>query len=134
MIIQRVAVEWVPTVWPKVEGFIAAALEHAKGDYAVEHIQAYLASGQWVLLVASDSEKIHGAAVVNIYNRPQDRVAFIVTIGGKLISNQDTFEQLKTLMLSMGATKIEGAARESIARLWSRYGFEEKYRIVGVKL
>jgi hypothetical protein len=34
----------------------------------------------------------------------------------------------------MGATAIEGAARESIARLWQRYGFKEKYRIVGVKL
>ena len=29
---------------------------------------------------------------------------------------------------------IEGAAREAVARLWTRYGFTEKYRIVGVKL
>jgi len=33
-----------------------------------------------------------------------------------------------------GATYIEGAARESIARLWTRYGFTEKYRIVGVQI
>jgi 3-methyladenine DNA glycosylase/8-oxoguanine DNA glycosylase len=61
-------------------------------------------------------------------------VAFISTIGGRLISNPDTFEQLKVFVLSQGATVIEGAARESIARLWTRYGFAEKHRIVGVKL
>jgi hypothetical protein len=86
------------------------------------------------LLVAVDGETIHGAAAVEFFNRPNDRVAFITAIGGKLVSNEDTFAQLKALMLSMGATTIEGAAREAIARLWSRYGFEEKYRIVGVKL
>ena len=43
-------------------------------------------------------------------------------------------EQLKKLLGTFGATCIEGAERESIARLWSRYGFEEKYRIVGVRI
>jgi hypothetical protein len=58
----------------------------------------------------------------------------VTTIGGRLISSLDTFEQLKQLMKAFGATALEGAARESIARLWGRYGFAEKYRIVGVKL
>ena len=134
MKIQHVPPEWVPAVWPKVEAFIASALEHSKGDYAVEHVQTYLITGQWSLLVAVDGETIHGAATVNFYNRPRDRVAFVTTIGGKLISSEDTFTQLKALLSALGATVIEGAARESIARLWSRYGFEEKYRIVEVKL
>jgi hypothetical protein len=134
MNVQHVPLEWVPAVWPKVQTHIASALEHSKGDYTVEHVQAYLTSGRWTLLVAADGETIHGAAAVEFFNRPNDRVAFITAIGGKLVSNEDTFAQLKALMLAMGATTIEGAAREAIARLWSRYGFEEKYRIVGVKL
>jgi hypothetical protein len=134
MKIQHVPLDWVPAVWPKVQPFIASALEHAKGEYTVEHVQAYLTSGQWALLVAVDGETIHGAATVNFFNRPNDRVAFITAIGGRMIGTQDSVDQLKALMLTMGATTIEGAARESIARLWSRYGFEEKYRIVGVKL
>jgi hypothetical protein len=134
MKIQHVPLDWVPAVWPKVQPFIASALEHSKGDYTVEHVQAYLTSGQWALLVAADGETIHGAATVNFFNRPNDRVAFITAIGGRMIGTQESVDQLKALMLSMGATTIEGAARESIARLWSRFGFEEKYRIVGVKL
>ena len=90
--------------------------------------------GNWTLLVAVDDSGVQGAATVSFSNRPNDRVAFINAIGGKLISSPETFEQLKAVLGSIGATYIEGAARESIARLWSRYGFEEKYRIVGVKI
>jgi len=134
MNIQYVSLEWVNRTWPSVEKYIASALEHAQGDYTVDQVKSLVTQGQWVLLVAVDENGIQGAATVNFYNRPNDRVAFITTIGGRLISNRDTFQQLKNYAASMGATVIEGAAREAIARLWHRYGFEEKFRIVGVKL
>jgi hypothetical protein len=90
-------------------------------------------SGQWVLLVAIDEEmKIHGAATVSFMNYPLHRVAFITCIGGKLISNQETFNQLKLLLKSHGATKIQGSGRESIVRLWKRYNFEPRNTLVEV--
>jgi len=134
MKIQYVPLEWVNYTWDKVEGFISSALEHADGDYTADQVKTLVTLGQWVLVVAVDNGSIEGAATISFVNRPNDRVAFVTTIGGKLISSADTFEQLKDYAKSMGATTIEGAARESIARLWQRYGFKEKYRIVGVKL
>jgi hypothetical protein len=134
MRIERVDVGHVHQVWPLVESHIASALEHSKGDYTLESVKVLLVTGQLLLVVAVDDEGVQGAATVMFTSRPHDRVAFITTIGGKLISNEETFEQLKALLRSLGATCIEGAAREAIARLWSRYGFEEKYRIVGVKI
>lgn len=135
MKIQHVPLEFVNMVWGRVEKFIVAAMEHAKGDYTAEHVKTYVTQGTWNLLVAVDDEnEIHGAAAVGFYNRPNDRVAFIYAIGGRLISNSDTFEQLKAYATSMGATVIEGAARESVARLWGKYGFGEKHRIVGVRI
>jgi hypothetical protein len=134
MNIQRVDVGHVHQVWPLVEGYMASALEHSKGDYTLESVKVLLATGQWVLIVAVNEEGVQGAATVSFSSRPHDRVAFVTLIGGKLISSDETFEQLKNMLRMMGATCIEGAARESIARLWSRYGFEEKYRIVGVKI
>lgn len=134
MKIQYVPLEWVNQTWPKVESFIESALEYSNGDYTVEQVKTLVTQGIWMLLVATDDDGIKGAATVHFYNRPNDRIAFITAIGGRLISNPDTFEQLKVFAASQGATAIEGAARESIARLWTRYGFTEKYRIVGVKL
>lgn len=134
MNIQRVDAGHVHQVWPMVETHLASAVEYSKGDYTLESVKVLVATGQWLMLVAVDDEGVKGAATVSFSSRPHDRVAFITLIGGRLISNPDTFEQLKNLLRSLGATCIEGAARESIARLWTRYGFEEKYRIVGVKI
>ena len=134
MKIQHVPLEWVNHTWPMVKDFITDALEQSKGDYTTEHVQALVSSGQWTLLVAVDGEKIHGAATMHCLNRPVDRVAFITTTGGKFILDTDTFLQLQNIARAMGATALECAARESMTRLLDRFGFEEKYRIVGVKL
>lgn len=133
--IQPVPVQYFHHTWPLVEKFIVDALQWGGEDYTLEQVKALLAKGEWLLVVAADEQNgIHGASAVNIFNMPNDRVAFVVAIGGKLISNQDTFSQFSTLLKSYGATKIQGAARESIARLWTRYGFKERYRIVEAKL
>lgn len=134
MKIQHVSLDYVNQVWPKVEDYIKWALDY-QTDYTLEHVKTYVTSGTWALMVAvDDAGEIKGAAVVNFFNRPNDRVAFIVAMGGKLITSRETFIQFKDLLKAFGATYIEGASRETAARLWLRYGLEEKYRIVGAKL
>lgn len=135
MKVQHVPPEWVNQVWPQVEAFIEAALDYSNGDYTVDQARTLVTSGQWTLVVATDDEGIKGAATIYFFNRPNDRVAFVTAIGGKLISSLDTFNDLKVIAASFGATTIEGAARKSIARLWRKlFNFQEKYTIVGVKL
>jgi hypothetical protein len=87
-----------------------------------------------LLVATDDSNQVHGAATVSFANYPKNRVAFITLIGGKLISNKDTFEQMSNILRHAGATKIQGMARPAIARLWKRYGFEERTTLVEVKL
>ena len=133
--VHNVALQHVHQTWPLVEEYISSAQKHGGDDYTLDQIRVFVAQGTWVLLVAVDEVgKIHGAATVNFSNYPNDRIAFITFIGGRLISNKDTFVQMKNILKSFGATKIQGAARESIARLWSRYGFEERYIIVETKI
>lgn len=136
MKIQPVLATSVAQVWPSVEKHIASALEYSKGDYNADHAKVYLSRGDWNLFVAvNKSNTIKGAAIVEYINRPNDRVAFMIAIGGRLITSADTFSQFKDLLKFDGATKLEGAARESVARLWmSRFGCTEKYRIVEVSL
>ena len=133
--IHPVLLQHVHQTWPLVEGYLAEALKWGEDDYTAEQAKTYLARGDWLLVVAVDEEKaIKGAAAVNFFNMPNDRVAFVIAIGGKLITNQDTYKQFSELLKSYGATKIQGAAREAIARLWTRYGFKERYRIVEARL
>ena len=133
--VQLVPLSLVHQVWPVVEKFIADALQWGEDDYTIEQAKVFITKGDWMLLVAVDENKVvHGAAAVNIYNMPNDRVAFVVAIGGKLISSDETYAQLCVLLKDFGATKIRGVARESIARLWKRYGFKERYILVEAKL
>lgn len=133
--IQLVPLSLVHRTWPVVEKFIEDALKWGEDDYTIEQVKVYVTKGDWMLLVAVDEDGIiYGASVINIFNMPNDRVAFVIAIGGKLISNDETYEQLCNLVKSFGATKIQGVARESIARLWKRYGFKERYILVEAKL
>ena len=134
MRVEAVGIGHVHQIWPMVEGFIDSALKFSKGDYDTQAAKVFVSTGQWSLLVAVDDQGVQGAATVSFFNRPHDRVAFITAIGGKLISSPETFAQLKQILSQYGATCIEGAARDSIARLWTRYGFSEKYKIVGVSI
>jgi hypothetical protein len=135
LIVKAVPANYVAQAWPLVEKYLADAVAWGGEDYTLEQVQVYLSQGSWSLLAAVDEQGVvHGAATVTFLNYPNDRIAFITFIGGKLISNKNTFGQLKDLLKANGATKIQGAAREAIARLWSRYGFEERYRIVETKI
>jgi hypothetical protein len=86
------------------------------------------------LLVATEENKLCGAVVMSVSNRPNDRAAFIVTMGGKNIVSVDSINQIKEIAVTLGATVLEGAVRESVARLAVKVGFTEKCRLIEVKL
>jgi hypothetical protein len=136
MNVQYVPIHHVNQTWPTVSAFIQAAIEQQTGDkdYTLDQVQLYVSSGQWALLVAVEDDKIIGAATVNLFNRPNNRVAFITYIGGRLIVNEESFKQMCQVLKSLGATSIEGAVNDAVARLWRRFGFVEKYKIVEVAL
>ena len=134
MRVEHVPIQWVHRVWDAVEPLLAEAVKYSKGECTIEQLKLYVSQGQWALVVATDGEKIHGAATINFFNRANDRVAYITAIGGRLVTNMDNVNQLKNYALSQGATALEGAVRESMARFCKRYGFEEKYKVVEVKL
>jgi hypothetical protein len=131
-----VPTQFVNQMWGQVEAHIKSAEEKFGGaEYTTDQIKVYLVTGQWMLLVAVDEgDVVHGAATINFVNYPNDRVAFVTAIGGKLVTNPDTFKQMSDIFKANGATKIQGVAKEAIARLWKRFGFEEKAILVEVKL
>jgi hypothetical protein len=121
--------------WDVIGGFIEDALLMSDcDDYSVEQVKVLLVSNKWYLFVAEEDNKIKGCAVVTFANNPNSRTAFITAIGGKFIGNKDTLANFSALLKSMGATKIQGYARESVARLWNNIGFKNKQILVEYKL
>lgn len=126
--------EWTARVWPQAEQFVKMAHEFAADEYTMEQAKTLVLTGVWNLLVATEEDKICGAVILALSNRPNDRAAFIVTMGGKNILNVDGINQIKEIAIKMGATVLEGAVRDSVARLAMRAGFTEKCKLIEVKL
>ena len=138
--IQDVRVEEVPlslvnVVWDACENYLESALFHSQGEYNADQAKIYVINGLWNLLVAiDDNQQVHGAAIVQYFNRPNDRVAFMIALGGRLIVGKSNAEKLFNVLRANGATCIEAAGRDEVLRLWKRYGLEKKYTIISTKL
>lgn len=127
--IQTVDSRYIHQTWPLVSNFIAESVNKglASGtpDYTPDHILGYLASGQWILIVAVDeSSSIIGAMTLSFINYPLYRVAFVTSTGGKFIINKETFEQLQSIAKYHGATKIQAMARPAMVKLLKTCGME----------
>lgn len=133
MTLVRIPTEQIVRNWAMIEPFLVSGLEWSGGDFNVEHAKVYLTTGQWVL-IGVFGEKMEGALTVSFTNYPNERVAFITAIGGKHITSRHTYDQLRDILKTFGATKIQGSVRQSVARLWRRLGFQERSIIVENRL
>ena len=121
--------------WDAVAEYLQPALDlSGVEEFNLDQLKVFITNKQWILFVAENEGKIFGAAVVSLSPYPNDLIAFVTAIGGKFVSDRQVSDQFKSLLKSMGATKIQGMARESIARLWKRFGFVEKATLVETKL
>jgi hypothetical protein len=122
---------YVCQLWPKVSGMLEKALLTGGGEYNIDQLKVYLTEGNKTLLVVDDNGDIKGAVAITLLRYPNDLICFISAVGGKMITSKDLFSQLENWAKSQGCTKIQGAAFESVARLWrQRFGVIERYRIV----
>lgn len=130
--LHQIAPAYVCQMWPDARPLLAEALKYAGGEYNVDQLQFMLVRGEQILLVAADEErKVHGAATVQFIAYPAKRVAFVTAISGRMITTESLWQQLQAWCREHGATAVQGAARESIARLWKqKFGFEQRYIIV----
>jgi len=135
MKVQHVPVEYIAQTWPLVEKHISSAEKFGGDDYTADQIKVYLAKNLWTLLVAvDDNNQVQGAATVAFQNYPNDRVAFVTTMGGTLMVNEEVLGSLKQVLKGFGATKIQGAMRPSMVRLSQKVGFVERYTVVELKI
>lgn len=122
-------------VWNEVEPMISKGMEHAHGELGVSQLRMMIVQQQAYLLVAERDGALVGAGVVEFIQYPNFKAAnFIVTGGRGMLFDRHGYEQIRAWMKSKGASKIQGHVRESVARLWGRFGLKEVYRVVRADL
>lgn len=122
-------------VWEDVRPLLISGLENRDAEYSIDELHEFLLSGQWKLCIAADSDdKIHGAAAISFITYPNEHIAFVSSIGGRLIIDENTVTQFKTILRKLGATRLQGAVSEALARFYRRFDFERKAILVEMSL
>lgn len=121
--VQHVDPAYIHQVWPTVEPFLLPVFEKSSISkyYNIDNLKDYIIRGEQILLVGLNEEGvIQGVASVQWLNYPNARIAYITAMGGKLITSKENHQELVNWVRAMGGTKIQGYARESVARLWKQ--------------
>lgn len=135
MIVHVVDSQYIPQIWPKVEKWLLPATKHSAGEYTLDQLKVLLLFGQQTLFVFMRDAEIVGAATIAISRFPNKAVAYITSLGGRLIATDEAFSQLAAWCRAQGCTHIRGTAFEESARLWrQRFKAREIYRIVEIEL
>lgn len=131
MNIQQIPPTFVCQLWPRIKGMLERALEHSGGEFTIDQLQFALVRGEQSLLVAMDGDAITGVATVAIDSFPAARIAFVTAVCGRMLANDECLSQLEDWSRANGCTKIRGACRESVARMWrQKLSFEPRYIIM----
>jgi len=121
--VQHVDPTYIHQIWHSVEPFLTPVFEKSEITkcYTIANLKDYIIRGEQTLLVASNEEGIiKGVATIQWLNYPQARIAYITAIGGKKLITKENHQELVNWVRAMGGTKIQGYARESVARLWKQ--------------
>lgn len=109
----------VPKIWPKVEGFIAKALDHGFGDETIDDIRAGLERRDMQLWAWIDGAEITAALVTAIITTPRHRIARVPYIGGDHFMRHaaSCADVLARWARERGCDQMEGGGRRGWRRL-----------------
>jgi hypothetical protein len=133
MKVQLVNNNIIVNIWGMIEPYINRALEHTD-DYTADQCKVFLTNNSWSLFVVMDNDKLCGVITVSVENGVNHRTAFITTISGKGIINQQAIQQFFSLLKEHGITRVQGLARNTLVRLYERFGLHKKSNLVEITL
>lgn len=111
----------IQQTWGQISPFFNACKPHETGEISVEQMKVMLVRGEYQLMLFMASNEPIGALITSFITYPNDRVFFVHAIGGK--TTKECVTAMFDYAKQQGATTVRGQARDSVARLWKRYGF-----------
>jgi hypothetical protein len=120
-------------VWPHIAKDVEECLATGPGN-DIEQVRLSLIAGRSYLAVARDEDEIKGAAVYQIVTKKNKKIAFVISMTGNGIANNDSINDFYRAIKEQGAERLQALCRPSAGRLWSRFGLKETYKIMEVDL
>lgn len=122
---------FLDVVWPEVSPVLEAAVAENHGEETLDQLRARIAFGGAALLVG-DFNGSRSVAVIEFTQHANFRVAMVNYLAGE--TSDGAWEEFKSWARGAGASKMECRCRPVLLRLFSRYGFDEVYRVARCEL
>lgn len=133
VVLDRIAVEDIEALWPRVEPYIRAGTEAVTTETTAAYIKAEALADRriiWVALDMDDPDPVLGAASMGIRDTNHGPVFFVDAIGGREMDRwlPQCLAELEDRARRAGMRSGEFEGRKGWARVLARHG----YRVVRV--
>lgn len=119
-------------VWPEVSPLLAEAVAKNKGECDLSQLRAQIAYGGAQLLVWHEGDDVVSAASIEFKQYPNFRAAHVAYLAGK--TSQEFWDAFRDWARKTGASCVECLCAPPQARLFTKYGMAETYRVVRARL
>jgi hypothetical protein len=115
--------------WDSIEHHIKHALDFSP-DITLDDVRRAVFNGTYNVIAVLRSGDIVGAVVYKLQHIKGHLVAFVMAIGGRWIATENGIGEFKDFLRGFGVTKLQGIARPSVARLWTKLGVTPLYTVM----
>lgn len=123
------AVPEVQSQWDAIYKHIEHALDFSP-DITVEDIKAAVFKGLYQVIAVERDKQLAGVVVLKFQDIKGNKVAWVLAIGGRWICHNVSIAQFKEFLKGLGVNKLQGIARPSVARLWTKLGVTPLYTVM----
>lgn len=134
-----IAPEHIDRAWRDGAHNLAHAVKLATGECTADQLKYKLAKGEHILLHIRDENDTcleRGAwLAVHFIQCPNVRLLHIAAIYAPGATADAAFDMLKAYAVQGGASAIQGACNDAVAKLWAkRFDFKQAYKIMRCEL
>ena len=115
--------------WDAIYKHIEHALDFSP-DITVEDIRVAVAKGLYQVIAVKRDDQLAGVVVLKFQDIKSNKVAWVLAIGGRWICHTASIAQFKEFLKGLGVNKLQGIARPSVARLWTKLGVTPLYTVM----
>lgn len=125
--------ELLDAKWPQAAPLLDPVVkEAARGEFTMEDLHRMSKEGRVIAAVAEHDGTVCMAMVFEFVHYPQTLAVNILALGGSGLAGvaDEFWATFRQWCVQAGATVIEAACSDAMARILRRHGFESTYRIV----
>lgn len=123
----------IGALWPQISALTERAMVYGRGEYEIEDIKERIESGQMFAIGrVTEQCEVQFVAICAVCKYPRRRVLYVVYGAGT--RGAEAEEALLSAAKALKCDWIETRCRESVARLYRRYGFDIGYQVAILEL